>query len=846
MPKLTRRRRLLILTTLGATVFVATGAVVALRRGSHAPVYRPGEADADITSDLTRNLPSDYPRVRFSDATAGAGISFRQFSGTRSSQLPEDMGSGAAWADYDNDGWLDLAIANEAGPLTMTDAERAASPARVTLYQNRGDGTFLDVTTRAGIDLRAWAMAVAWADYDNDGHRDLLVTTYGTNHLFHNEGDGTFTERSVVSGIAGPRGFWTGAAWGDYDRDGYLDLYITGYVRYERPRVTGTEKYDVENPASINPSSFRPERNLLYHNNRDGTFTEVARHAGVVDTLGRGLAAAWVDFDEDGWPDLYVANDVSDNVFYRNRGDGTFQDLSHAARVADYRSAMGIAVGDWDADGDQDMFLTHWLAQEDALYSNQLMQLRSRALHAGGGAARSAPVVLFSDDADRNGLGQSTLDNVGWGTSFVDYDNDGTLDLFVVNGSTLQNRDDTTHLVPERNQLFWNRDPREGFYDVSAVAGPAFAEPRVGRGAAFGDYDNDGDVDVFIVNHDAPGLLLRNDGGNARHWLQVELRGTHSNRDGIGARIRVVHAGGRADVRQVGAQASYLSQNSLVETFGLGAAERVDSVEVTWPSGARDVRIGVHANQRLTIIEGGADAMNREQVQAFWSRYREATNLRLARDARAAASAYASALAINPRHEDALYYLGAMRLEIGDYAAASVAWHDLLDVNPASARTHSQLGMLYSCLDRGAPFQLDSAARHLERAHEINREENGPLVRLGEVALLRGDAATARHAFETVLATNARSAGSHFYLGYLAWAAGDAAAAQQQFARALETSAPAAVALSGEGDTKHNAGPLTDGITRCGQLRNLSDRPSAAAGTMAEQYARVRALMAPR
>jgi hypothetical protein len=593
---LSRRKRLILITAALATLFV-TGTAVALWRTSRPEaVYRPGGPVEGLTSTLARSVPSDHPQVTYDDVTRQAGIAFRHFDGARTAQIPEDMGSGAAWGDFDRDGWIDLFVVNTVGSISLGDSARRNSPARSVLYRNNGDGTFSDVTDRAGIDHRTWGMGAAWGDYDNDGWLDLVVTAFGGTTLFHNEG-GRFSDRTRAAGMGARRGFWTGASWGDYDRDGYLDLYITGYVRFARLGASGKAlDYRAEEPASLNPSSFRPERNLLFHNNANGTFTEVAVAAGVTDSAGRGLAASWTDFDEDGWPDLYVANDVSDNVLYRNRGDGTFADQSHAARVADYRSAMGLAVGDWDGDGDQDLFITHWIAQENALYDNQLSRLRR------AGQADSVPPLQFMDQADRYGLGQIALDFVGWGTSFVDYDNDGRLDLFVVNGHTNQLRDDPTHLVPMRDQLFWNRSSQEGFFEVSSVSGAYFEQALVGRGAAFADYDNDGDLDAFVVNSGGPAVLLRNEGGNRGRWLQVEVQGTRSNRQGIGATIRVV-AGGRVQTRQVGAQSSYLSQNSLIEHFGLGTLTTVDTLEVRWPGGARQVRTGVPALQRILIVE---------------------------------------------------------------------------------------------------------------------------------------------------------------------------------------------------------------------------------------------------
>jgi len=590
-----RRRRLLVWTAgLGAGFVVAAAAAVWLLTRP-APIYRPGGSVTGLTADLARALPADHPRVTFTDVSAEAGIAFRHFAGHRTSQLPEDMGSGAAWGDYDNDGWLDLYVVNEIGPVTTTPEEAARSPAHAALYRNQGNGTFREVGAEAGVRHRGWGMGATWADYDNDGWLDLFVTAYGENVLYRNDGDGTFTDRTAEARLSGHPGFWAGASWGDYDRDGFLDLYVTGYVRYH-PLDGGqmTRQYDVEQPAGINPSSFEPLPNLLFHNERNGTFTEVGMEAGVANPAGRSLSAVWADFDDDGWPDLYVANDVSDNAMFRNRGDGLFDDIGLAARVADYRGAMGLAVGDWDGDQDLDIFVTHWLAQENALYSNRRSDL----------AARGGPLapLQFSDEADRYGLGQIALDFVGWGTSFFDYDNDGRLDLLVVNGSTLEDRDDPRLLVAMRPLLFWNRGADDGFYDVSSVSGSWFGGRYVGRGAAFGDYDNDGDVDVFVVSNGGPGMLLRNDGGNRGRWLQVELRGTRSNRFGVGARLRLV-AGGVVYVREVGAQASYLSHNSLIEHFGLGAAAIADTLEIRWPSGVRQTLPPPAAGQLVRITE---------------------------------------------------------------------------------------------------------------------------------------------------------------------------------------------------------------------------------------------------
>jgi Flp pilus assembly protein TadD len=380
-------------------------------------------------------------------------------------------------------------------------------------------------------------------------------------------------------------------------------------------------------------------------------------------------------------------------------------------------------------------------------------------------------------------------------------------------------------MVPMRNQLFWNQGRRAGFYDVSPVTGPIFEKDFVGRGAAFADYDNDGDDDVFIVNHGGPGILLRNDGGNRNHWLQVEVRGSKSNRQGIGAIVRVV-AGGTTQTREIGSQSSYLSQNSLIETFGLGSNARADTVEVAWPGNARTVRTAVTANQRLLITEGETAELDRAQVRDFWKLYREATSLRTSHMIQRASDTYARALALNPKHEDVLYYYGGTRLDLGDFAGAARAWRTLVTLNPSSARGHSELGSLYICLEQGAPFQLDSAKSHFARAHEINKEENGPLVHLGEVALLRDDLAAAKSQLDAVIMTHTSNSAARFYAGYVDWKNGRLASAQEHFALAVAAarSTSQSALPPSEGDTKRGTSALVAETHHCGELTALSKR----------------------
>jgi hypothetical protein len=581
-----------------ASGFVAATGAVTWFAARPEPTYRPGDSIEGLTAELERSLPPDYPRVTFTDVTAEAGIRFTHFHGRRTTQLPEDYGSGAAWGDYDGDGWQDFYLVNDVGPVTLTAEDIAASPARSALYHNNGDGTFDNVTAESGIDFHGSGMGAAWGDYNNDGMLDLFVSAWGDNAFYRNNGDGTFTNVTREARLDGEPGFWTAIAWGDFNLDGFLDLYVTGYVDYEyrEPTRTSAPQYQTEVPTTINPSSFEPLHNRLYRNNRDGTFTEMAAEAGVLDTLGRSLSASWLDFDLDGWPDLYVANDVSDNTLYRNRGNGTFEEVSRNALVADYRGAMGIAFGDWDGDADLDMFITHWIAQENALYSS----LRSELASLDGDHETG---IRFMDEADRYGLGQIALRYVGFATSFLDYDNDGRLDLFIVNGSTFQQDDDPALLEGMRDQLLWNRGPKDGFYDVSLVSGDYFARQLVGRGGALADYDNDGDIDVLIVNNGGPAVLLRNDGGTGNSWLEVRLEGTKGNKLALGARLRLVTVAG-VQLREVGAQGSYLSQHAIVQHFGLGRLTYVDTLEITWPGGAQTVLTDVTAGQLLTVKEG--------------------------------------------------------------------------------------------------------------------------------------------------------------------------------------------------------------------------------------------------
>lgn len=588
------RRKLLIVRYLTWSVLATaciTAAVLLLDRNSQGK-YLPGSAVGGVTSDLDRRLPDDRPELRFVDAAPEAGIDFRHFQAKRTTQLPEDMGSGAAWGDYDNDGDWDLYLVDIAHPIG--DEEGTAGGAR--LYRNDGEGSFSDVTKDSGVGFRGLGMGAAWADFNADGHLDLVVTAYQRLTLYRGNGDGTFTDVTEQAGLGGYEGFWTGASWADYDRDGAVDLYICGYVRYDfRPEYLGrgATQYTQVIPFTLNPSSYKPERNLLFHNAGNGRFEEVAAQAGVTNIEGRSLSASWSDFDLDGYLDLYVANDVSDNVLYRSRGDGSFEDVSHAAWAADYRGAMGLAVGDYDNDGDNDMFVTHWVAQENGLLWNVILS---------EGDASPDTQLKFTDVADLMGLGQLSLNDIGWGTSFVDFDLDGQLDLFIANGSTFERKDDGSRLVPMRSRVFWQRSSEAGFFDLSEVSGPPFAEPRVSRGAAFADYDNDGDVDVLVVNHQDAPWLLRNESSTQNHWLKVRPECGAEPIACLGATVEIETAAAKQR-RDVGSQSSYLSQNAPEAHFGIGRDDVVKKIVVRFPSGVVRELENVQPNQTIRVRE---------------------------------------------------------------------------------------------------------------------------------------------------------------------------------------------------------------------------------------------------
>ena len=546
-----------------------------------------------LTLAIVVLTPTTPQAVTFVDATDEAGIRFQHSSGTRSSLLPEDMGSGAAFADIDNDGDLDLYIVNIPGPLTE---DTRVSSETNALYRNDGDGTFTEITDIAGVGHQGYGMGCVFADVDADGNLDLYVTNYGANILYRNNGNATFTDVTQTAGV-GCELWSTGAAFADVDADSDLDLYVCNYVTYDLEKLEQMQEESLQSgkpvPSALNPHVFEPQDNVFYRNNGDGTFTDVTTEVGIAAPGGRSMQCIFSDFDNDNDLDLYVANDTSVNYVYRNDGNGAFTDVSNESWAADFRGSMGLAAGDYDTDSDIDLFISHWVDEENTLYRNLLKE------------DPSSKHIRFVDESYSAMLAEVSIKQIGWGTTLFDYDNDGDLDIFVTNGSTFQELRQPEVLIPQVDALYRN-DGDGSFSDVSESTGITELPTRVGRGATFGDYDNDGDVDIFIVNNHAPPTLLRNDGGNRNGWLHIELIGTDGNRNAIGAKIQLKTAD-QTQVREVYAGESYMSANSFITEFGVANATQAETLQVIWSNGDTQSLHNVPTNQRLRLTQKSAE-----------------------------------------------------------------------------------------------------------------------------------------------------------------------------------------------------------------------------------------------
>jgi hypothetical protein len=527
--------------------------------------------------------PAPAGAVTFTDVTATAGIKFVHNSGRAGKKfLPETLGSGAAFLDANNDGWPDILLINS------KDWKRGGRRSLHALYRNNRNGTFTNVTAASGLDIEMYGMGVAVGDYDNDGRDDVYITALEGDRLFHNEGNFKFRDVTKASGIVNAS-FGTSAAWVDYDKDGLADVFVANYVQWsEKGDLYCT--LDGSTKSYCTPESYKGTSSKLFRNLGAGRFQDVSQKAGVADPTSKSLGIALLDYDSDGWPDIFVANDTQPNKLYRNNRNGTFSEEGVSAGVAYSedgvaRGAMGADVGDYDRSGRPHLLVGNFSNQMLALYHNE-------------------GTKLFVDEAPTTTVGRTSLLYLAFGVFFIDYDLDGHLDIFAANGHIEEEIGRVQPKVQYKEPPLMFRNAGKGKYEhVSASLGPAFQVAQVARGAAYADFDRDGDLDLLITSNHGPARLLRNDGGNGRNWICVKAVGTKSNKSGLGAIVRVQSASGR-QWSMVRSGSSYASQSDLAQTFGLGADPVIQSIDIEWPSGAKDRVTNLPANQFVVIEEG--------------------------------------------------------------------------------------------------------------------------------------------------------------------------------------------------------------------------------------------------
>jgi hypothetical protein len=526
--------------------------------------------------------------VRFVNVAKAAGIDFQQDStGTDEKYYLETMGTGVGWIDYDQDGLMDLYVVQSGA----TDIYKPVRPLRSALYRNNGDGTFTDVTEKVDVGAAGlYGQGVAVGDFDNDGYPDLYVTGYGRAILYHNNGNGTFTDVTEKAGVADKGGWSTSAGWFDYDKDGYLDLLVCNYIEWSPKNNIWCGEHRPGYRAYCHPDNYRGQRLKLYHNNHDGTFTDVSEKSGIGIPEAKGMGVVLADFNNDGWTDVAVANDTWPNFLFINKKDGTFKDISFTSGIAasedgKYEAGMGIDAADVDGDGWLDIYVTHLDFELNRLYHNNHDE-------------------TFDDVTYASGIANKAIFLSGVTMKFMDYDNDGWTDICQANGAMLDNINlYHTEVTYKEPKLMFRNLGHGKFEKVSEQLGPDFMHPAAGRGLAVADFDNDGDIDLAINNRGDYPELLRNDGGNANHWLEVLLIGTRSNHDGVGSSLKLT-ADGFTQVKQREGGKGYMSSSDPRIHFGLGQRKSIQSLEVAWPSGRVDKLTNVPIDQIVAVKEG--------------------------------------------------------------------------------------------------------------------------------------------------------------------------------------------------------------------------------------------------
>ena len=580
--------------TIGVLLFLIASLSAGCKKDATQESTTNATAPEQIATQNTANQTSatlEAPRptgpIEFTDVTTQAGIRFKHNSGAFGKKyLPETLGPGCAFLDYDGDGWQDILLVN-----SMSWPEKKGAKTFLALYHNNQNGTFTDVTVAAGLTVEMYGLGTAIADYDNDGYVDIYITAVGANHLFRNLGNGKFQDVTAKAGVGDP-GFSTSAAWFDYDKDGRLDLFVCNYVEWSVEKDQHCT-LDGKNKSYCTPQSYKGQSSTLYKNRGNGTFENVTQRAGLADPTSKALGVAVFDYNTDGWPDLFVANDTEPNKLYKNNGNGTFTDEALTAGVAfseagTPRAGMGVDTADYDNSGRQGIVIGNFTNESMALYRND-----------GTG--------LFTDEAGASGIGKMSAQSLTFATFFFDYDLDGLPDIFAANGHV---SDDISVVQPnvkyqQPPHVFRNRGKKK-FEEVTARLGKAIQRAIVGRGAAYGDIDNDGDLDLLITANNGAARLLRNDNGNQNDLLRVRTVGSRSNRDGIGARVTLKTAAGGKLMSVVKTGSSYCSQSELPLTFGLGKSDPAKgmTLEILWPSGQTDIIPEVKPNQSISVQEG--------------------------------------------------------------------------------------------------------------------------------------------------------------------------------------------------------------------------------------------------